>query len=147
MTTNDSVKIGAALLLIGLAVGLFVIQSRSISGGEHGDEEVSYWYCTKAGKTFELRGEETEGRVKMSRRAATPPADGRPAPRTAADALVTMARSPYTDDWTGVPAMKCPKCGEVFVLETEGTAMSSCSRCRWNPAASSTGASPSPAGE
>jgi hypothetical protein len=132
MSGKDTSKLAMAALLLVVAGGLFFYQSRSAEGGPEG-EDVSHWYCTKSRQYFSLRGEESDSKVKSMRKAPAAGAGGEPAARTPASASVVMALSPYSNEWTGVAAMKCPHCGEVFVMETEGSEESICPKCEWNP--------------
>lgn len=139
MNSKDILKIGAALVIIGAAVGLFVVRSRATSEQDGAAEgEVSHFYCVKAKKFFELHGEELDGRQKMVALKDVPQPEGAAARSGKLKGLGTVAKSPYTDDWTGIPAEKCRQCGEVFVLDI--SVESVCPKCKWNP--SQKGAAP-----
>jgi hypothetical protein len=140
MTGKDAAKLGAAVAIIALAVVLYVVRSRSADS--EAEEGVTYWYCTTAQKYFELKGEEQATRMRMAHAGATsePGGDG-VALRRRSGGMITQAMSPFSKDWTGVPALKCEDCGEVFALDTDRKTQSICPKCQWNPATRQKGVS------
>ena len=139
MTGKDAAKLGFAVAIIAVAITLYVMRSNSADA--QGDAGGQIWFCTKTKKAFELKGAELASKVRSARRVVAPPTgDGGPGVRRPAAGVVTQAMSPFTKDWTGVPAIKCGDCGEVFPLETERAKQAICPKCQWNPATGKKGA-------
>lgn len=128
--SKDAAKIGVAVAIIAVATVVYFRWGRS--AGAIADDTTTYWWCTKTNKAFTLSGKENEDKVATGH--VTPEgSEGTPVVRRITD-YVTMAKSPYTNDWTGVPAAKCEKCGEVFPLDTTGKKKNVCPKCGWDPA-------------
>jgi hypothetical protein len=147
MNAKDGIKLGTALAIIAVAVVLFVYRTRAAE--EAGDDSNSHWYCTKAQKGFDVSNEDYDRCVRTVRKAesAAPVGpDGGPVRMT--DTLVTQAKSPYSGEWTGVPATKCGDCKEIFQLITDSRGENLCPKCNWNPTTGTKGPmKPNPSGE
>jgi hypothetical protein len=145
MASKDMIKLVIALVTIGAAVALFVLRTRD--DASH-DDSVSHWYCTKSGKFFELSGDENFEKVRTARRPPPKATGGEEGPTAAALEFVTVSLSPFTNDWTGVPAIKCGSCGNVYSTDPNSKKENLCPKCQWNPATGKVGPSePAPAEE
>ncbi|MEK6643330.1 MAG: hypothetical protein AABZ08_05425 [Planctomycetota bacterium] len=150
MNAKEGIKLGAALAIIAVAVGLFVFRTRAAA--EAGEDSKSYWYCTKTQKGFDVSNEDYDRCVRTGRKTLAPGAanaDESTSERVrVSDTIVTQAKSPYSDDWTGVPASKCGDCKEIFPLNIDARGDNLCPKCNWNPATGMKGPSnPTPPGE
>ena len=126
MNTNI-VKVGIAVAIL-CAAGLIYFRMGKLKD----EDSTTYWWCTKANKPFQLTGKENEEKVATGQLAPEKkPGEKAVVKRSAS--YVTMARSPYSNDWTGIPAAKCEKCGEIFPLDTTGKKKNICPKCHWDP--------------
>jgi hypothetical protein len=129
MTGKDISKIGLAVVILAAAVVLYIWRSKANSAVA--DDSPTYWYCTKTQKAFTLTGNQNETDVRTARQKAEENTDDGPTARRTGD-FITIAKSPYTREWTGVPAAKCPNCGEIFAIDTGKKAIA-CPKCHWTP--------------
>ena len=127
---RETAKIGIAVVILAAAIVVYFRWGRS--AGASADDSTTYWYCTKTNKPFQLSGKENEEKVVTGHLTPESSAEGVPVVRRNTD-YVTMAKSPYTNDWTGIPAAKCEKCGEIFPLDTTGKKKNVCPKCHWDP--------------
>lgn len=130
MAGKEIGKIGVAVVILAAAVVLYVWRSKANEAAV--DEATTYWYCTKTNKSFTLTGNQNESDVRYARQKAEENTEEGPTARRTGD-YITVAKSPYTHDFTGIPAAKCPNCGEIFALETSGKKATVCPKCHWNP--------------
>ncbi len=139
MNTKEGVKLGIAISIIAVAIGLFVYRTRAAA--DAADDSKTFWYCTQANKGFEVAGPDYDRNVRTGRKNAAPQPEGTVSRARLSDNLVTQAKSPYSGDWTGVPASKCGDCGEIFELKTDSQGENLCPKCNWNPVTQSKGPS------
>jgi hypothetical protein len=116
-----------------LAIAAVIWVSRRGEAGSDGEDK-TFWYCTKTKKVFEIAGKDYANNVRQARRAASGESgDGSGRMQRTPEANITIAKIPYTGEWTGVPTMKCGGCGEIFPAVSEGRKEIMCPKCSWNP--------------
>ncbi|HWL94365.1 MAG TPA: hypothetical protein VNT79_12610 [Phycisphaerae bacterium] len=132
MQGNDAKKIIAALVLFGVAAGLYWYLSADDSSDAGGDIR-SHWHCSACRKTFELAARELKDSVTTQERDVNevkqegPQMRGRGAQRT-----FSVAKCPHCGQWTGDAARECPGCGEVFPSKTRRGVAAICPKCHWD---------------
>src|SRR5262249_4584949 len=123
----------AAVVLLLAAVGIYIYASRPDPIPDSEDSR-TYWFCTSANKGFTLSGSEAQNGIRMQRKAAAND-ETAPAAFRGGDLLGQVALSPYTHQYTGVEAYKCPKCGEIFPKLDSNGYLNYCPKCKWDPQA------------
>ena len=125
-----SLKLVVAAGLLGAAVLIFIYNSRGEPAPE-GDETRTYWYCTQAGKGFSLDAVEAQEKVRLRRKQGGD--EKSPLAFRGRDISEQVALSPFSNQFTGVEAYKCPKCGEIFPARNEQGEIMKCPKCKWDP--------------
>jgi hypothetical protein len=131
---SNKIKVGLAAGLFVLAAALYFWMSSGREDAPLDGESTTYWYCTEAKKSFTLTPQEAGDSVRMMRRVLTGDEDS-PTARRSRAINVAMALSPYTNQYTGVEAVKCPKCGEIFEARDEQGDPRLCPACGADPMA------------
>jgi hypothetical protein len=135
MTSKDKFRLGLAAVLLAAAGAVFAVLS-SISDIPSDPEAKTLWYCAACRSGFELTGPQTAEAVRQ--KVVRPPvanADGKPLPRLPGVTSVEVVACPFCKQLAGVPARRCPNCGEVFPVRTENGGVAVCSNpdCQWDP--------------
>lgn len=125
-----SFKLIAAAGLLGAAALIFFYNFRGESVPEN-DETRTYWYCTQSNKGFSLNPAEAQEKVRMRRKQGGD--DANPLAFRGRDVSEQVALSPFSNQFTGVEAYKCPKCGEIFPMHNEQGENMKCPKCKWDP--------------
>jgi ribosomal protein S27AE len=123
----------AALGLMGLAVALYIYRTRDEPVPDN-DDTRTYWYCTREHKGFSLTGPEAQEKVRI-RRKQTAEDDKNPLAFRGREVSESVALSPFSKEYTGVEAYKCPKCGEIFAAHNDKGEDTVCPKCKWDPLA------------
>ena len=133
MTGKDVAKVGVAVLLMGGAAALFFLRGDEEPPPET-EETQSYWYDPQEKKGFALTAEQSQTDVRLikAERAAGDDSTG-PIANRMKHATLTRAKSPFTGEWSGVPARKCEKCQEIFAAEGADGEAAVCPKCGWDP--------------
>lgn len=134
MDKNAKIKIGVSAGLLALAVALYFWMSSGAIDVPDTDDTRTYWYCTESQKSFSLSGPQSATDVRMVRRSLAGDAEA-PSARRSEKVTIVQALSPYSGKYTGVPAVKCPKCGEIFEERDDAGEPRNCPKCGTDPTA------------
>jgi ssDNA-binding Zn-finger/Zn-ribbon topoisomerase 1 len=124
-----TLKLIAAAGLLGAALLIYFYNSRGEPVPEN-DETLSFWFCTQTGKGFSLDAIEAQDKVKLRRKQGGD--DQSPLAFRGRNVSEQVAFSPFTNEYTGVEAYKCPKCGEIFPAQNEQGENNVCPKCKWD---------------
>ncbi|QDV92477.1 hypothetical protein RAS2_35960 [Phycisphaerae bacterium RAS2] len=134
MEKSTKIKAGFAAGMLGLALFLYFWMSSGAVEVPDTDDTRTHWFCTEAKKPFSLSGPESATDVRMVRRQIAGDAEA-PSARRSEKVTVIQALSPFSGKYTGVPAVKCPKCGEIFEERDDQGQPRNCPKCGTDPTA------------
>lgn len=134
MDKSTKIKTGFAVGLFGLAVFIYFWMSSGVVEVPDTDDTRTFWHCTESQKTFSLSGPESATDVRMVRRQIAGDAEA-PSARRSDKVTVVQALSPFSGKYTGVPAVKCPKCGDIFPERDDEGQPRNCPKCGTDPTA------------
>lgn len=133
MTSKDKLKLGIAGLLLLVAVLIFLKLS-SRNPIPDAEEARTLWYCTACRSAFELTGDQAAVAIRQRAVGPTaPPSEDEPQARRPGRTLVEVVTCPFCKELAGMPARRCPECGEVFAARAKDGEAAICPNCRWDP--------------
>lgn len=133
MTSKDKLKLGLACVLL-IAAGLLLAVLSSTNDIPDDPDAKTIWYCTACRSSFELTGLQTASAVRQ-KSARSSSADGESLPRRPGITTIDVVGCPFCKQLAGVPARRCPNCGEVFPARTDAGKVAICPNpeCQWDP--------------
>jgi hypothetical protein len=110
----------------------FVLSSDSVDIPDT-EETKTAWYCTETNQGFELTAKQMADMVQQRRVEDAGDSDSGPQMRRPGSTTIEVAKSPFTNDWTGVAARKCGDCGTIFPAKAKDGEVNICPKCKWDP--------------